>query len=126
VNVIPTGLHNLQRRKQMFRPRGTGTKDPTHAKGSPEWLEFNKEKLVKTANTLTRLMGEAGLLPVAQKRLRKIFQHATNDDGMKYGVKVEKQLQAEETDKYHRDQHAAEYLAPVGVQIKDLKTECIQ
>jgi hypothetical protein len=64
-----------------------------HARGSPEWLDFNREKLVEAANTLSRRMDEAGLLPAAQERLRKIFQLATNDGGMKYAVKVEKRLQ---------------------------------
>ena len=96
-----------------------------HAKGTPEWLEFNKEKLIKAANTLTRMMDEAGLFPIAQERLRKAFKFATNDGGMKYGVKVEKQLQAKETDRFHQE-HAAEYLSAVGVKLEDLKTEGVQ
>ena len=96
-----------------------------HPKGTREWLEFNRDKLVKAANTLTRLMDEAGLFPVAQERLRKAFKFATNDGGMKYGVKVEKQLQAKDTDRFHQD-HAAEILAAVGVKLEDLKTEGVQ
>jgi hypothetical protein len=110
---------------QMYKPRGTELKDPTHAKGSPEWLEFNREKLDRAANTLTRLMGEAGLFPVAQERLRKAFQFATNYSAFKQAINVEKREQDAETDKYHQD-HAAEYLAAVGVTIEDLKTEGIQ
>ena len=57
-------------------------KDPTHMQGTPEWLKFNQQRLIKAANTLTRLMGGAGLFPAAQERLRKIFKYATNTGGM--------------------------------------------
>jgi hypothetical protein len=77
----------------MFRPRGTGTKDPTHAKGSPEWLEFNKEKLDRAASTLNRLLGEAGLGPAAQERLRTTFRFATDDRVMKTAVRIERDAQ---------------------------------
>jgi hypothetical protein len=100
-------------------------KDPTHMQGTPEWLKFNQQRLIKAANTLTRLMGGAGLFPAAQERLRKIFKYATNTGGMGAAIRVEKQLQAAETDKYHQD-HAAEYLAAAGVKLQDLKTESVQ
>jgi hypothetical protein len=93
--------------------------------GTPEWLNFNQQRLIKAANTLTRLMSEAGLFPAAQKRLRQAFRFATNDGGMGQAIRVEKQLQAAETDKYHQD-HAAEYLAAAGVKLQDLKTEGVQ
>jgi hypothetical protein len=73
----------------MYKPRGTAPRNPTHAKGSPEWLEFNKDKLAIAANTLNGLMNEAELFPVAQERLRKAFQFATNDGGMKTAVRIE-------------------------------------
>jgi len=92
-----------------------------HERGTPEWLAFNKEKLVRAANTLTRLMDEAGLFPVAQERLRKTFKFATNDSAMKYAVKVEKRLQAADTDRFHQE-HAAEILQAVGVKLEDLPT----
>jgi hypothetical protein len=57
--------------------------------------------------------------------LRKIFKYATNTGGMGAAIRVEKQLQAAETDKYHQD-HAAEYLAAAGVKLQDLKTEGVQ
>jgi hypothetical protein len=60
----------------------------THQKGTPEWLEFNKEKLVASARKLTRMMGEAGLFPAAQERLREAFRFATNDSAMRTAVKI--------------------------------------
>lgn len=68
-------------------------KDPTHMQGHPEWIAFNKERLETSARTLTRMMSEAGLLPAAQERLRKIFQFATNPSAFKGAIKVEMQLQ---------------------------------
>lgn len=109
----------------MYKPRGTGPKDPTHMQGTPEWLKFNEQRLIKAARTLTRLMNEAGLFPAAQERLREIFKYATNDAGMGQAIKVERRLQAEETDKYHQA-HAAEYLAAAGVKLQDLKTDGMQ
>lgn len=92
-----------------------------HAKGTPEWLDFNKEKLAKAANTLTRLMGGAGLFPVAQERLRNVFRFATNDGGMREAVNVEKRIQAKDTDRFHQD-HAAEILSDLGVKLEELPT----
>lgn len=94
-------------------------KDPTHVKGTPEWLKFNERRLVLAANTLTTLMSDAGLFPVAQERLRKAFYLATNSDDMRQAVNSEKRKQAAETDKYHQD-HAAEYLNAVGVKLEEL------
>ena len=92
-----------------------------HERGTQEWLEFNKEKLVAAAKALTRMMDKAGLFPIVQERLRKAFRFATNDGGMREAVNVEKLLQSEDTHRYHSE-HAAEYLEACGVKLEDLKT----
>lgn len=96
--------------------------EPKHQRGTPEWLEFNATKINIASGVLTRLMDEAGLFPVAQERLRKAFQFATNVGGMKEAVAVEMRLQAADTDRFHQE-HAAEYLAACGVRLEDLKTD---
>lgn len=60
-----------------------------HQRFTPEWIEFNSNKLTSASNELTRRMNEAGLLPEAQERLRKAFQFATNESGMKQAIKME-------------------------------------
>lgn len=52
---------------------------------------MNTQNTITTpAETLTRLMGEASLLPTAQDALRKTFRFATNDHGMIEAVNVER------------------------------------
>jgi len=67
-------------------------KDPTHTTGHPNWIAFNKERLETTRNTLTRMMGEAGLSSAAQERLRKTFQFATNDSAFRQAINCERRM----------------------------------
>lgn len=48
------------------------------------------ERTTTPAETLTRLMVEACLLPAAQDALRKTYRLATNDHGMIEAVNVER------------------------------------
>jgi len=82
---------------------------------------FHARSVAKAANTLTRMMGDAGLFPAAQERLRKAFHNATSDGGMRQAVNIEKRMQAADTDRFHQE-HAAEILQAVGVKLEDLPT----
>jgi len=99
-----------------------------HIHSDAEWAamspaqqqEVRNQQVAKAQGYLKHLMDKAGLFPEAQARLRKAFP-GTNMGGAREAVKVEKRIQAAETDKYHQD-HAAKYLSAVGTKLEDLKT----
>jgi hypothetical protein len=101
----------------MDKPRITFPHEPTQE----EKNKLHEDNLARARRNLDRMMSEAGLFPTAQERLRKLFNNKTDTAGHKYAVRVEKQIQAEETTQYHQD-HAAEYLAAVGVKLEELPT----